>query len=117
MQVLDWFGEGGRRSRLLFYSALEGHELARIWHEKATNLVQARLDSLIQAHADAGLFREIPPAVATKAFLGMVANYGIDRTIFGCSDHGVAPEAMIDHFVDIFLHGLDGPAGVNHSSL
>lgn len=117
MQVLEWFSEGGRRSRLLFYSALEGHELARIWHEKATQLVHSYLEPVIQAHVDAGLFRNIPPQVATKAFVGMVSDYGIGRTIFGCPDYGITPETMIDHFVDVFLHGIERPAGAQHSAV
>jgi AcrR family transcriptional regulator len=117
MQVLDWFSEGGRRSRLLFYSALEGHELARIWHEKATRLVGSYLEPLIQSHEDRGLFRKFPPQVAAKAFVGMVSDYGLGRTIFGCPDHGVEPEAMVAHFVDIFLHGMERPAGAQQSAV
>lgn len=117
MQVLDWFSEGGRRSRLLFYSALEGHELARIWHEKATGLVGSYLEPVIQAHEDQGHFRSIPTRVAALAFVGMVSDYGIGRTIFGCPDCGVAPEGVVAHFVDIFLHGIERPAGVQQPVL
>lgn len=112
MQVLDWFSEGGRRSRLLFYSALEGHELARIWHEKATGLVLSHLEPVIHDRIDQGLFRNIPARVATQAFVGMVSDYGNGRTIFGCPDCGVEPETVVAHFVDIFLHGIEQPAGV-----
>jgi AcrR family transcriptional regulator len=110
MQVLDWFSEGGRRSRLLLYSALEGHELAKLWHERATQLVHSHLEPVIQAHADAGQFRNIPARVATQAFVGMVSDYGLSRTIFLCPDCGVAPETVVSHFVDIFLHGIEQPA-------
>ena len=112
MQILDWFSEGGRRSRLLFYSALEGHELARIWHEKATGLVHSHLEPVIQAQLDQGLFRNIPARVATQAFVGMVTDYGNGRTIFGCPDCGVEPETVVAHFVDIFLHGIERPESV-----
>jgi AcrR family transcriptional regulator len=117
MQILDWFSEGGRRSRLLFYSALEGHELAKIWHEKATSLVGSYLEPLIQSHEDRGLFRKLPARVATKAFIGMVSDYGLGRTIFGCPDYGVAPETMVAHFVDIFLHGIEKPSGVQQPAV
>jgi AcrR family transcriptional regulator len=117
MQILDWFSEGGRRSRLLFYSALEGHELARIWHEKATRLVGSYLEQVIQAHADKGHFRNIPTRVATLAFVGMVSDYGIGRTIFGRADCGVEPETIVAHFVDIFLHGIERPSGVQQPAL
>ena len=112
LRILGWFREGGRRGRLLYYSALEGHELAGIWHEKATHLVGTHLETLVQRHADQGLFRDIPAKVATRAFVGMIANYGVDRTLFGCDDLGLEPEQVVAHFVDIFLHGLERPAGL-----
>jgi AcrR family transcriptional regulator len=111
LRILGWFREGGQRARLLYFSALEGHELARIWHEKATRLAVTRLETLVQKHTDQGLFRDIPARVATRAFVGMIANYGIDRTFFGCDDFGLEPEQVVAHFVDIFLHGLERPAG------
>ena len=117
MQIFEWFSEGGRRSRLLFYSALEGHELARIWHEKATRLVGSSLELAVQAHASRGHFRNIPTRVATLAFVGMVSDYGIGRTIFGRPDDGIAPEAMVAHFVDIFLHGIELPAGAQQPAV
>ena len=112
MRILSWFREGGRRSRLLYYSALEGHELATIWHEKATRLVGTYLETLVQKHADQGLFRDIPADVATKAFVGMVADYGNGRTLFECHDLGLEPEQVVAHFVDIFLHGMERPEGL-----
>ncbi len=111
MRILRWFREGGQRARLLYFSALEGHELARIWHEKANRLAGTYLESLVQTRADQGLFRDLPARVVTRAFVGMIANYGVDRTFFGCDDFGLEPERVVAHFVDIFLHGLERPAG------
>ncbi len=117
LRILNWFREGGRRGRLLYYSALEGHELARIWHEKANRLAGERLESLVQRHTDQGLFRDIPARVATRAFVGMIANYGVDRTFFGCDDLGLEPEQVVAHFVDIFLRGIELPAGTQQPAV
>lgn len=117
MKIVSWFREGGRRSRLLFFSALEGHELAKIWHEKATRLVGKHLESLVQKYADQGLFRDIPAQVATKAFVGMIADYGNGRTFFACHDMDLEPEQVVAYFVDIFLHGLERPAGLQKPAL
>lgn len=116
-RILSWFREGGRRPRLLYFSALEGHELATIWHDKANRLLGAYLEGLVQKHADQDLFRDIPAGIATKAFVGMVANYGIERTVFECDDLGLEPEQVVAHFVDIFLHGIERPADSQQPSV
>jgi hypothetical protein len=69
------------------------------------------LEALVQKHRDQGVFRAIPANVAARAFVGMVANYGLDRTFFQCDDFGLTPDQVVSHFVDIFLHGLLLPAG------
>lgn len=112
MRIMRWFREGGLRSRLLFFSALEGHELATIWHEKATRLAGNHLESMVEQQRKKGVFRDIPAQVATKAFVGMIADYGNSQTFFGCHDLGLEPEQVVTHFVDIFLHGIERPTGV-----
>jgi AcrR family transcriptional regulator len=53
-----------------------------------------------------GKMREIPPAVLMRAFLGMFFSYYITGVLIG----RVMPPEMqadaLDHFVDIFLHGI-----------
>ena len=117
LRILSWFRDGGQRPRLLHFSALEGHELARLWHEKATRMLRTYLESLVQKHRGQGLIRQIPDRVATKAFVGMVANYGIDLTFFECDDLGMTHEQVVEHFVDIFLHGIMQPAGAQQPAV
>ena len=54
---------------------------------------------------DGGL-RQIPPPVLLRAFLGMFFSYYITEALMG---KALPPEMMenaLDHFVDIFLHGV-----------
>jgi len=53
-----------------------------------------------------GNVREIPPPVLLRAFLGMFFSYYITEILVG---RAFPPEMManaLDHFVDIFLHGV-----------
>ena len=50
--------------------------------------------------------RDIPPMVLARAFLGMFFSYYITETLMGrAMPSGMSADAM-DHFVDIFLHGI-----------
>ena len=53
-----------------------------------------------------GKMHPIPPAVLIRAFLGMFFSYYITETLIG---RAIPPEMQanaLDHFVDIFLHGI-----------
>ncbi len=53
-----------------------------------------------------GVLRPIPPAVLMRAFLGMFFSYYITEVLVS---RAFPPEMManaMDHFVDIFLHGI-----------
>lgn len=57
-------------------------------------------------HGWEGHIRKIPPLILARAFLGMFFSYYITGKLLGSS----MPEEMqadaLDHFVDIFLHGV-----------
>jgi AcrR family transcriptional regulator len=49
---------------------------------------------------------DIPPLVLARAFLGMFFSYYITDRLLGRSRPAGMGEESIDHFVDIFLHGV-----------
>jgi len=53
-----------------------------------------------------GQIRSIPPLVLARAFLGMFFSYYITGMLLGRSMPAEMQEDALDHFVDIFLHGL-----------
>jgi AcrR family transcriptional regulator len=58
-----------------------------------------------------GAIREIPPFVLARAFLGMFFSYYITESLLGRAMPPGMRRSALDHFVDIFLHGIleDGP--------
>ena len=50
--------------------------------------------------------RSIPPLVLARAFLGMFFSYYITDRLLGRAMPAGMSQAAMDHFVDIFLHGV-----------
>ena len=104
--ILDWYMRRNEHIRLLFFSALEGHDLAEIWHEKATTQFLELVEHAIIVRQGQGLFREFDPKVAARAFIGMVAHYGLTTTVFQTVTPGLTTDAAVSQFVEIYLRGL-----------
>jgi len=93
--------------RLLFYSALEGHELARPFHEQRIRRLREFLTSYIERRVREGAFRKIDPALGARFFIGLFVDYAIVRQVFGQKDlYPQSPEAVAETYVDIFLDGM-----------
>lgn len=93
--------------RLYYQSALEGHELARKFYEKFVKILVQAIADLIQRGVEEGIFREVDPALAAQAFLGMFRNYILTAELFSDSDlQNVPPSRVVSTFCDIFLAGL-----------
>ena len=96
--------------RLVLYSALEGHELARPFQEKRILRLREFLSRYIERRTREGAFRGIDPALAARTFIGMVVNHLIGRHIFGQREqHAHPPAEIADAFVSIFLDGVREP--------
>jgi AcrR family transcriptional regulator len=50
--------------------------------------------------------RDIPPMILARAFLGMFFSYYITEALLGRSLPPAMSAGAMDHFVDIFLHGV-----------
>lgn len=104
--VFAWYLDDPRYIRLLMFSALEGHELAQIWYEKATAHFIEFMTGTVKKRMDAGAFREISPFLAMEAFVGMVAHMGLILVIHRCEYEGLRREDVVKAFVDIYLNGI-----------
>jgi AcrR family transcriptional regulator len=93
--------------RLLLYSALEGHDLSSFVFHSAARDFKERIHRYIQQRIADGAFRQINPAVAARAFVGMVLHQAEMRTIFKTTDDlKVSNKQIADRFVEIFLNGM-----------
>jgi AcrR family transcriptional regulator len=98
--------------RLLLYSALEGHEMARPFQETRIRRLREFLARYLERRIAAGAFRPIDAALGARAFIGMVVDHLIVRQVFGQRDqYPQPPEVVAETFVSIFLDGVVSRAG------
>jgi AcrR family transcriptional regulator len=107
LALLRSLGGDASMLRLLLYSALEGHELARPFHDGRMRRLRETLASYIARRQREGAFRaDLEPLIAARAFLGTVVYHVIAREIFRQPEVDQPPEEVAETFVSIFLKGV-----------
>jgi AcrR family transcriptional regulator len=95
--------------RLLYFSALEGHELSDMFFDTYVQYVRMLLSDYIEGRISEGAFKNVDPLLAARAFIGMVVNYTIGQELFGEKKReGLKKEEVAETFVGIFLEGIKG---------
>lgn len=92
--------------RLLYFSALEGHELSNLFYESYTRRFIGLLSQRIQEGIDSGRFRAVNAEIAARALLGMFVHMGLVAELFDRSGTLPNQEQVVDEFAEIFLRGL-----------
>ncbi len=93
--------------RLLLYSALENHEMARPFYETRMRRLREFLTRYIAQRVRDGAFRAVDPVLSARAFVGMVADHLIVRTVFGQRDPQTQSlERVAETFTSIYLDGV-----------
>lgn len=91
--------------RLLMFSALEGHELADMFLDSMPE--KDPLATYIQKRVDQGVFKNVDPSLAARAFVGMFFNFIQGQEIFGLKKkRSFEREEVVRTFVSIFLTGM-----------
>jgi AcrR family transcriptional regulator len=92
--------------RLLTYSALEQHALSELFLKTRALELLGFLEDKIHELIREGWMREVDPALAARAFIGMVIHYSIAQELYGFKSFFRRPlEEVAESFVDIFLEG------------
>ncbi len=100
--------------RLILYSALEGHELSRIFFETHVMGKTRLLADYIRQRIKEKAFRPVPPLLAARAFMGMIIHYVQFREIYGMKNLlKFSQKKAVQTFVDTFLNGLIGDSKKN----
>ena len=100
--------------RLILYSALEGHELSRLFFETHVMEKTRLLSEYIRQRIKEKAFKPVPPLLAARAFMGMIIHYVQFREIYGMkSSINFSQKKAVHTFVDTFLNGLTGEAKKN----
>jgi AcrR family transcriptional regulator len=109
-EMLEFHCKDETFMRLLLFSGLEGHDLSVIFFHSAAREFKDRIHRYIKQRIADGVFRQLDPAVAARAFVGMVLHQVQVRTIFKDSeDIKLSNKQFADRFVEIFLNGIREP--------
>ena len=94
--------------RLLLHSALEGHELAEIFFEKFVRRVYELLGGYIAERQRDGAMTQIDPAIAVRAFLGMIIHHSLNNNLWDPQRRllKISNAEAAKHFADILLNGI-----------
>ena len=93
--------------RLLFYTALESHELAAPLFASRVEPLREFVTDYVRTRIEEGAFRPIDPLLGARAFLGMIRDYLNVRVVHGESATYPQPLGeVVTTFVDLFLAGV-----------
>lgn len=105
-EMLEFHSKDRTFMRLLLFSALEGHDLSNIFFDSTARDMKNHIRKYIKQRIADGAFRSIDPAVAARAFVGMVLHQVQARIIFNEDDVRLSNRQLSDRFVGIFLNGV-----------
>ncbi|HEX8475321.1 MAG TPA: helix-turn-helix domain-containing protein [Pyrinomonadaceae bacterium] len=104
--------------RLLFYSALEGHQLSQIFWDRNVRLMYEFLGAYIRERQHEGVFRPVDPLVVVRAFSGMLIHHSVTNILWDTSRSllDISNEAAAREFTEILLRGIAADANAATSS-
>ncbi|HVF51355.1 MAG TPA: helix-turn-helix domain-containing protein [Pyrinomonadaceae bacterium] len=94
--------------RLLFYSALEGHQLSQMFWDRNVRMMYEFLGAYIHERQREKSFREADPLVVVRAFTGMIIHHSVTNTLWDKSRSllNISNEAAAREFTNILLRGI-----------
>jgi AcrR family transcriptional regulator len=94
-------------TRLLFFSALENHELSSRFFDHYVAQFYESLAAYVKEQIVAGKLRDVDPMVAARGFLGMVIYHSLVDTLFaGGRLKKYENEKIADELSSIWLNGV-----------
>ena len=108
LNALEHHAEDCDFLRLMLHSALEGHDLARIFFESFITDVYDFLGGYIRQRQGDGAFREIEPKVAVRAFIGMFVHHSLNNILWDKEQKllKISNEDAAREFARILLQGI-----------
>jgi AcrR family transcriptional regulator len=107
--LLDLYAKDPSLIRLLLFSALEGHDLSRMYYKTMSRQVRDHVRGYIKQRIADGAFRELDPIASSRVFLGMVTHHAQVVALYPYDDVKVSNRQMADYFVEVFLDGARKP--------
>ena len=104
--ILLRYEEDPQLSRLLFFSALEQHELSELFFERVYEGFYKLVASYIRRRIREGGFRKVNPEIAARSLLGMVSYHGQMALLFPGRFNLKKRRRLVVETAAIFLGGI-----------
>ena len=108
-QVLEFHEKDQTAMRLLLYSALEKHELAEMIFRNHISRTHKQLADYVKKRIADGAFRKVNPALAVRAFMGMIINQVMHQKFFdfeGADAPQLSNRYVAEKYAELFVAGL-----------
>ena len=93
--------------RILFFTALESHELAAPLFASHVGPLREFVTSYVRQRIEEGAFRPIDPVLGARAFLGMIRDHLIVCVVHDPAEASRQPlDKVVSTFVELFLTGI-----------
>jgi AcrR family transcriptional regulator len=94
--------------RLLFYSALEDHDLAEQFFREFIEQVYQFIGGYIKSRQKEGAMRELEPRIAVRALMGMLIHHSLNNILWDKNRVllDITNEEAARNFADILLRGI-----------
>ena len=94
--------------RLLFYSALDEHELSQMFFDQFVSRIYDFIGSYISQRQAEGAMRKVEPRIVVRAFLGMLIHHSLNNILWDKKRRllDVTDEKAASSFAEILLNGI-----------
>jgi len=105
--ILVLYTEDQRATRLLLYSSLEGHALARKVFDAVRIPYVEFLAKKISKLSKAGILQDVNPIITARCFVGMVFDCSLNLNLWkGMAGKPYQPNMLINNNIPIYVRGL-----------
>jgi AcrR family transcriptional regulator len=106
--ALEAHEQDGEFQRLLLHSALEEHELARMFWERTVLQFYEFLGEYIQQRQRDGVFRKVNPKIVVRALIGMIIHHSLNNNLWDKPRQllNISNEEAAREFTEILLRGI-----------
>jgi len=94
--------------RLMFFSALEEHELAERFFSEFVSKVYEFISGYVEQRQKDGAMRNVNPRIVVRAFLGMILHHSLNNMLWDKKRRilNISNEDAAKNFAEIILHGV-----------
>lgn len=109
LNVLEHHKQDRDLMRLLLYSALESHTLAKMFFERFVTDMYNLLAGYVERRQKDGVFRDFEPRIAVRALMGMITHHSLNNNLWNQEQSllKISNQEAAHEFAVILLKGIE----------